>query len=393
MSPGNPDERPAAAAPAGSNPATALEKIYAQLSEEQTQDQRVADSSGLLFDEINADKLRNREGEYTDVEKHWVRQKAWLSVARQLAPAAIEKYGRGLRYFTLPGVNRLDVGLLQKENLLAADVGNPGCIYVAGFEADPTKFGRMTSRSPKFKLFGNCSVESALTDLSNEYYTELLQTFPFDIVNLDLTTSLTPQHEGPYSKTMKAIEAVLKRQAEYPLDWALFLTFRNLATDWEVGALGQLKKNLQENLAQYPAVRDAFYSRHQQHDVDGLTAVDVECCISQCVVKWLVDRAHNLSMQLKSYKCFQYRRYPKGLPPYTISKQILVLSRGAVSEAQVPTKNTPREAWMADDLVTCIKHHKPLDVESKLYEISVQQPQIFADIENEIRELCKIHEG
>src|ERR1035437_6968656 len=319
-----------------------VDALIEQLSQEKQQDEKVLESHDLLFDELNADKLREREREYTDIEKHWVRSKVWLKVIKDLAQEVKERHGRGIRYFTLPGFHRLDVGLLLREKLLDIDPADSNCVFVAGFEADPSKFGRMAGRSPKFKLLANCSVESALTDTKNEYYSELQSLFPFDVVNLDLTTSLTPQHEGPYSKTMQAINAVFKRQSEHTGKWALFLTFRNVHSDWEILALGQLFENLQKNIGDYPAVRDAFFERHQEHNVTSLQQKNVETCISQAVVKWLIDRAHHFNIQLETYHCYQYQRCPKGVPKYTICKQVLVFSRGTVSVAEVPTKSTPR---------------------------------------------------
>jgi len=370
-----------------------VEALIEQLSQEEQQDEKILESQDLLFDEVNADKLRQRETEYTDVEKHFVRTKAWLKVARELAPEAKSYYGRGLRYFTLPGFNRLDVGLLLREQLLDTDSDDSGRVYVAGFEADPSKFGRIAGRSPKFKLLANSSVESALTDPKNRYYSELQSLFPFDIINLDLTTSLTPQHEGPYSTTMQAINSVLRLQAGYPLPWALFLTFRNVATDWEQNALRSLFDNLQENIGKYPSVRDVFFERHREHSVANLQQKDIKACISQAVVKWLVDRAHHFDIRLKEYNCYQYQRYPASLPPYTICKQVLKFSKGEVSIAVVPMKSTLRQSWMEEDLVKCINSHKPLDVEEKLVVASGNYPNIFNELQNDIIQLCRMGEA
>ncbi len=374
------------------NSSPQVEALISQLSQEEQQDEKVFESQDLLFDELNTDKLRERETEYTDVEKHFVRSKAWLKVARELAPEVKAYYGRGLRYFTLPGFNRLDVGLLLRDGLLAVDPNDSDRVYVAGFEADPSKFGRISGRFPKFKLLANSSVESALTDPKNRYYSELQSLFPFDIINLDLTTSLTPQHEGPYSTTMQAINSVLRLQAGYPLPWALFLTFRNVASDWEQVALGQLFENLQKNIGEYPAVRDAFYERHREHNVENLQKKDIKACISQAVVKWLVDRAHSFNIRLKEYHCFEYCRRSAGLPPYTIFKQVLKFSQGGVSIAIVPMKATPRETWMQEDLVRCINSHKPLDVEERILVASNSYPKFIEELQNDIKLLCSMGE-
>jgi hypothetical protein len=367
-----------------------VEALIQQLSQEEKQDEKASASRELLFDELNAGKLREREREYTDVEKHWIRSKAWLKVARELAEVAKKNLRGGLRYFTLPGFHCLDVGLLLREKLLDVDPNNPGSIYVAGFEADPTKYGLMAGRQPKFKLLANCPVEEALTDTKNPYYSDLQSMFPFDMVNLDLTTSLTPKHEGPYSTTMRAIDCIFKRQSGHPWRWALFLTFRNLHSDWEKGALAQLFENLQNNIAAFPAVREAFFERHRENSVNNLQQRNIESCISQAVVKWLVDRAHSFNIQLESYHCYQYQRYPVPHPKYTICKLVLVFSDGPVSIIQIPTKNTPRQIWMERNLVTCIQQHKPLDVEEKLLDISLNNPQIFDQLKEDVTRLCAI---
>jgi hypothetical protein len=367
-----------------------IKALEGQLSKEEQQDKAVLESKDLMFEELDANKLRSRELEYTDVEKHFVRTRAWLKVAKELEPGARSYHARGLRYFSLPGFNRLDVALMLRENLIAVDPDDADKVYVAGFETDPAKFGRMASRNPKFKLFANCSVEAALTDHSNAYYSELLGLFPFDIINLDLTTSLTPQREGPYSTTMQAINNIFKRQSDYPLPWALFLTFRNVSADWEVAALQQLFDNLQNNITDYPAVRDAFVQRHSELSVKDLNKNDANLCISQSVIKWLVDRAHSFGVRLKDYHCYQYQRYPSGLTPYKICKQVITFEKGKVSITVLPMKDTPREAWMQDDLVKCIDRHKPLDVEETLYSISVQRPAIFEEVKNDIAELCRV---
>lgn len=118
----------------------------------------------------------------------------------------------------MPAYYRLHVSLLLKHGLLASAKGPTGdpVLAVATFETDPTKHARMMSQSPEMQLLALSSVEDALTDKKNKYYSELLELFPFDVLNLDLTTSLTPQHEGPYSRVMRALEEIMMRQGSPP---------------------------------------------------------------------------------------------------------------------------------------------------------------------------------
>jgi hypothetical protein len=351
-----------------------LDEVFDQLSEEAEQDRASSDPSKSFLATADPEILREREREYKDPEKHWVRLNPWLKVARDLASAK----GSGLRYLTLPSYYRLDVSLFLRENLLEVireDDGSIQSVYVAAFETDPVKYGRMVGHSPKFKLFGHANIEDALVDSSNEYYGDLVSLFPFDIVNLDLTTSLTPKHEGPYSKTMQAVDTVLRRQSDHPGKWGLFLTYRNRPADWESRALDQLVTNLQKNLDESAKVRQAFFDLYKEGSVTELQNKDQRRCISQSVVKWLVDRAHSFNINIDVTSCYEYQRYPTPHEPYLITKQILVFSRGAITPLEVPAKTTPRQAWMEDNLVDCISKHKPVDVEEKLVRLSYSKSE------------------
>jgi hypothetical protein len=372
-------------------PTDALQRVFDELSQEETQEEASQKLESSLLSDSDPEILREREREYRDDEKHWVRRNPWLKVAKEIALEASEKHGRGIRYLTLPGFYRLDVSLLLKEKLLEAEFDADGAIrsaYVAAFEADPTKHGRMVGHLPEFRLFGLSNVEDALTVEGNPYYSQLLELFPFDIINLDLTTSLTPAHEGPYSKTMRAIEAVFSRQAEYASKWALFLTFRNVPTDWEAQTLEQLFDELQRNLDQYPKAHEVFRNLYSENTVSQLNMNAPERCISQAVAKWLVDRANSHNIRLNSMSCYSYKRYPLGIPPYLISKHVFTFSRGQVLPGNIPTKGTPRQSWMEDNVVTCIERHRCVDVEEKLVQLSHSVPDIWERLRAEVSELC-----
>lgn len=348
-----------------------IASVYAKLDAEEEQEKLVAPGQST-FAEADQTLLRERDREYKDPEKHWVRTSGWLEIARRIAKETQETHTRGLRYLTLPAYYRLDVSLFLREGLL--DVmeedsnGEPLKVYVAAFENDPWKFGRMKSHKPDFALFGLSNVEEALTIPGNKYYHQLLDLFPFDLINLDLTTSLTPTHEGPYSRTLEAISAVFQNQASYGTRWGLFLTFRNLPSEWEPGAVDQLSVNLEDNLRTYPKVMDAFHKRYGKSAVQELMGLDPKECMSQLVVKWLVDRAHHFGFTLERLRVYRYCRYPPKVPHYDIFKLVLVFSRGEVMRAKIPTKDSPRQPWMEDDLAKCITRYKSIDVEAALLE-------------------------
>lgn len=355
----------------------------------------------LAFEESNsrligkdANLMKKREEEYRDIQKQWVRREVWLKTAKSILGKKKKKgNSQGIRYLTLPAYHRLDVSLFLKEGLLEVTRGSqdePEEIYVAAFENDPGKFALMKGHMPSFKLFGCESIEKALTDPNNKYYHELRNLFPFDVINLDLTTSLTPEHEGPYSKTMDAVDTIFDIQSGQGIDWALFLTFRNVPEDLEEGARKQLFENLQDNIDNNPEILEAFQKRYQKNSVQGLEKSDVKKCISQSVVKWLVDRAHQHKFEVESIQIHHYQRPDVGLPRYEIYKHVLELTPAGINPARIPTKDIPAQPWMIRDLKRCIEQHQCKDVEDTTIRLLVNAPGKYSDLENEVAALCKM---
>ena len=367
------------------------QSYYDDLSQEEVQEKKLAPQTDTIIHEKDAELIIGREREYRDVEKHWIRKNVWLKTAQNIAKH--KPHGNPLRYLTLPAYYRIDVSMLLQHGLLQVTEknaeGTAKEIYVAAFETDEIKYGRMSGQVPSYKMFGLGKIEDALTDTNNRYYQKLLDLFPFDIINLDLTNTLAPRREGPYSKTMRAIEEIFQRQAPHGSKWALFLTFRNMPDQWSDHTLQQLFDNLQKNLNDHALVRETFYKRYQQINVEGLRKENAKLCISQAVVKWLVDRAHHYSLKLESISCCFYSRYPKGVSPYDIYKHVYVFSRGKRDSAIIPTKGTPSQSWMLSDLADCVHKHKCVDVEEKLAIIDDKWP-IFQQLEQDIKSLCDL---
>jgi hypothetical protein len=379
-----PSEQPASAESAKS---AGEELVLRQLSEEQQQEQRISKHEGLLLDSVSVEKLIQREREYTDPEKHWIRTRVWLQKATEIAMFTQNHLGRKIRYLTLPGFYRLDIAVLARANLIDKD-GASSKLYVAAFEADPAKFGVMAGQVPELQLFANCAVEDAIVNPENQYHAQLRDLFPFDVVNLDLTTSLTPTKEGPYPKMMQAIDIVLRAQANHPRTWALFLTFRNMVENWSVDTITQLCSNLQRNLDAFPHVREAFFARYRLTTVEELWRQDPQLCIGQCVVGWLVDRAHTFGSKLGSYDAFEYTRNPAGVNiTYLISKAVLVFEPAPALVAVVPPMATPTSRSMVEDLVRCVRDHKPRDVPGDILRALDRDPTLLDAMERDIEDL------
>lgn len=371
-----------------------VDRVLNILNNEGQQEKSAFDESNSLLIGKDADLLRKREEEYQDTEKQWIRREVWLKTAKSILKKKQKKGStKGIRYLTLPAYHRLDVSLFLKEGLLEVTKSNKGIpeeIYVAAFENDPTKFALMQKHMPSFRLFGCGSIEEVLTDKTNKYYDELRNLFPFDVINLDLTTSLTPKHEGPYSKTMEAIETIFDIQSGYGIEWALFLTFRNVPDDLEAGAREQLFKNLQNNIERYPEVLEVFQIRYGKNSVQDLEKSEVKTCISQSIAKWLVDRAHQHKYKVGSIKPYFYPRINAGIPPYDIYKHVLELTPAGINPAHIPTKGIPVQAWMTRDLKKCVEQHKCTDVEDIAIRLLENAPAKIQELEDEVESLCKM---
>src|SRR6185436_18800300 len=122
--------------------------------------------------------------------------------------------------------------------------------------------------------------------------------------------------------------------------------------------------------------------------VDELDRKSPQRATSQAVLKWLVDAAHRNGMRLREASTYQYVRYNEGRPSYTITKQIVLLQRGAKSTIEIPFKKIVHEPWMEDDLVTCVERHRPVDVEGKLLALAEKVPGTFDRITEVITDLC-----
>lgn len=377
-----------------SNTGGVVDRVLHILNNEGRQEESAFEDGNSRLIGKDANLIKKREEEYRDIPKQWVRREVWLKTAKSILKKKRRKgNAKGIRYLTLPAYHRLDVSLFLKEGLLEITEGNKGKpeeIYVAAFENDPAKFALMKRHMPSFKLFGCESIEKVLTDENNKYYHELRSLFPFDVINLDLTTSLTPEHEGPYSKTMDAVDTIFDIQSGQGIDWALFLTFRNVPEDLERGARKQLFKNLQDNIDNNPEILEAFQNRYQKNSVQDLEKSDVKKCISQSIVKWLVDRAHQHKFKVGSIQIHYYQRLNVGIPKYEIYKHVLELTPAGINPAHIPTKNIPAQPWMTRDLKKCIAQHKCKDVEDITVRLLENAPSKYTDLEDEVEALCKM---
>jgi hypothetical protein len=160
--------------------------------------------------------------------------------------------------------------------------------------------------------------------------------------------------------------------------------------DLEDGARSQLFRNLQTNIDNNPEVLEVFQNRYQKNSVKDLEKSDVKRCISQSIVKWLVDRAHQHKFKVGTMQTYCYPRLNAGLPPYDIYKHIFELTPAGINPANIPTKNIPVQAWMTRDLKKCVEQHKCTDVEDITIRLLENAPAKYKALEDEVEMLCKM---
>lgn len=165
------------------------------------------------------------------------------------------------------------------------------------------------------------------------------------------------------------------------------MTVRNVPEDWNHKTVEQLNNNLQENL-KHQSVFEEFLNRYRVENVSNVKELfeqDAKLCISQSTVKWIIDRAHSRNFQLKKMDCVYYNRYNPGVPSYPIYKYAFVFTQqDSIIRAVIPTKGVQVQAWMIDNLETCIKKHKPSDVEELILRKDAARPGIIKELKEDI---------
>jgi hypothetical protein len=134
---------------------------------------------------------------------------------------------------------------------------------------------------------------------------------------------------------------------------------------------------------EHPEVLVAFQNRYKKNSVAELEQANPKVCVSQAIAKWLVDRAHSHKFIVRKIKPYYYARYPAGIGPYEIYKQVLVLTPGTINVARIPTKDLPTQDWMIHGLKNCVQQHDCVDVENKLLSLpSDKLDEIYREIDH-----------
>lgn len=267
-------------------------------------------------------------GEFLDPKKHYVRLNGWLpAFARYSGPRK-----RKVQYLTLCAKQAIDVRYFAQKGVLYRNrEGNeyPSLTFI---EANDEDYAAITESLGKVRLGIHGRLEEVLLNADDVSHQDLVQSFPYDVVNLDFCGDILPRKDHPYSKTLRCISKIIKLQAEKETpQWHMFLTFRAHPGQGNDEAHTQLCDIVQGNLAR--AEFRAAYGERAQPDV--LLNADYPEFLRVGVCKLLARLARDEGYSLTIDGTFTYSRRDDA---YSIVKIVAGFTR-----IRTGMPNTPRE--------------------------------------------------
>lgn len=359
-----------------------ISEIIEHLNLEQDQEAQVTKGATSFFSSAPPDEvLIARAREYDDLAKHLVRRNFWLRTAKELK----ERKGRPLRLLTLPGRHRLEIELYRSHGIFGPTSLDED-LPVVGFETSPDVFGLLKLASPPFSRLFHADLIETISTSSAQHHGDLLELFPFDIINLDLTVNLVAPKEGPYGPVLQSIRECFKLQGSHAYDWALMLTFRAMLEDTSPDTIDELKQLYQNNLNDHVPIRQAFYERYHLLRAEQILHQDPEDALGQFTAKWIIDQAHTFDFRLVESRHLFYRRL-LGTRNYSIRKLIFRFRKERIPPFIMPRRDSQALPWQIDDLVTIVGKTRSVDVDSRLEGLRTSSPEFVEKLAHEIETL------
>ncbi len=302
-----------------------------------------------------------------DLTKHYVRMKGWLQPCLARRKIA-KKQNRPVRYFTLCAGEAMDVFMLERTKILRRN--RDGILLATWFcEGDQDEFRRVSSRvrttgrgfpgaledivlfketdetrgrtrlNPGGETGGRISTQLRKALEIKDQHEDLYAAFPFDVVNLDMTTPLFPPRQPNVSRLMQTILQILDWQMTKPLptlpegqvipEFTLMLTVHvdEGPTNQEgVDALAQL---VEENIEQVSMFRERWDVEFPDLSPADLATRDFERFLRIALPKLLMERGLSRGWDVTSEGRFLYKR-TRRQTTYTMLCEVLTF-KGPVS--------------------------------------------------------------
>ena len=264
----------------------------------------------------------------TDPLKHYVRKYGWLAAAKNQK----HEIGRRskkipLRYFTFCASGAIDVFMLEREGILKRSEKTGRLEGVFFCEKDEENFGRIADligkpengfrgtfekivlfeddedtegKELKDELEGGDVYSTEVRDKlwNKDTHYRLRETFPFDIINLDVCGAMFPPNEGIITPLLESIIQILEWQTEskFPINdceckqFTLFLTSHISQNQINQTAIQQLKDLVIGNMRDMD-FQKAFIKQYKHDQVQRLLSQDFADFFCLALPKFIIQRA------------------------------------------------------------------------------------------------------
>ncbi|MBX7096684.1 MAG: hypothetical protein K1X89_03135 [Myxococcaceae bacterium] len=351
--------------------------------DEDAQEKRIEEHEGSFFRNAPENAVMiERAREFNDVTKHWVRRELWLKTVKKIR----QELSRPLRLLTLPGRHRFEIGLYEKEKLLArTSVDGEERLDVVGFEYDPTQFGLMMTAEPRLRELLCGDVLKALVDPKSENGSAIRACAPYDVINLDLTTNIANRNDGPYPPFLKGVRECFQLQGSHAGPWAMMVTFRAGTPETDPSVLETLREFFQQNLEKHLKVKEHCIDRYRVSTAKEVLERHPEEGLAQVTAKWIIEQGHSFEWECRKYRHAAYdRTFHEGRKRYSLRKLVFEFSKRPAPNRQLPLRGVPEQSWHADDLAKLFEQAALVDVDEVMKNMQADKR---AFLEKEIAEL------
>lgn len=194
---------------------------------------------------------------YEGPEKQFVRREGLKETQRFIDYRKSLNYSNPIKYFTFPGKNASDIGLLYAEGIISKEeFSNQVAICDEGNALFlQNEFHRNIG---DFLVATTKRLENALSD-SND---DLVKCFPFDVINLDFCDTLTRfESEVDNFPNLDSIWKILEYQRN--IDFLLFITTREL-----IDPHNRIKGVIIDNF-KYISFKDIYTQKFHSEDINA----------------------------------------------------------------------------------------------------------------------------
>jgi hypothetical protein len=314
--------------------------------------------------------------------KHYIRRDVWLPQCRErrnsIRKVSGNKAARRLRYFTFCAVGALDVLLLDREGIIRRSVTkefDTVCFFdrddeavaetrkrIPGARGFPGDFVEVLLETPdggglKSPTAAQNTIEERKRQRNQAQRQLFIETFPFDVINLDLEQYLYRPREALPGKLTAALRELLqmqKREGQHDgkpyevQEFTMMFTTQvgppNLPGDY----LSYLRDTcLQQNIDQYPELQEPFLERSGGKGVADFFSSDFDGAFKLAVPKSLIELAYEADWHIdgdRGIEVYQFDRDSKDGQYRMLHMSMVVKRQNPPSHKRAPGQKTSAEA-------------------------------------------------